>query len=68
MDKTSQNCTENINIVWDQLNKIEKVLLLNNINRYIVKSEHMETTSEMDTGMGGVEAYITLEAFFKGKN
>lgn len=52
MDKTSQNCTENTNIVWDQFNKIEKVLLLNNINRYIVKSEHMEATSEMDTGMG----------------
>lgn len=36
-------------------NKIEKVLLLNNINRYIVKSEHMEITSEMDTGMGGLK-------------
>ena len=55
MDKISQNCTENINIVWDQFNKIEKVLLLNNTNRYIVKSEHMETTSEMDAGMAGLK-------------
>ena len=37
-------CAEIINVVWDRFNKMEKVLLLNNVNRY---TSHQKTRRQL---------------------